>query len=100
MATSARPKNALPAQQQENPGRESPMEPRPKYEGRDYKAPGKAKGVVDLITGGHSGIGRSVAVLCAKESADAAIVYLPNEQSDAEETKRMVEKQCRRIHLR
>jgi hypothetical protein len=99
MATSARPKNALPAQQQENPGRERPMEPRPKYDGRDYKAPGKAKGEVDLITGGDSGIGRSV-VLCAKEGVDVAIVYLPNEQSDAEETKRMVEKQCRRIHLR
>lgn len=44
-----------------------------------------------LITGGDSGIGRSVAVLYAMEGADSAIVYLPGEESDAQETKRLVE---------
>lgn len=46
-----------------------------------------------------SGIGRSVAVLMAREGADITIVYLPEEQEDAEDTKKMVEKEGRTCHL-
>ena len=47
-------------------------------------------------TGGDSGIGRAVAVVCAKEGADVAIAHLPQEQDDADETLRLVEAAGRR----
>ncbi|HEX7121563.1 MAG TPA: SDR family oxidoreductase [Gemmatimonadaceae bacterium] len=87
----AYPKSPQPAQQLEPPGLESELEPRPQYTGGAYRAAGKLEGKAALITGGDSGIGRAVAVLYAKEGADVAIVYLPDEQSDADETRRAVE---------
>lgn len=56
-----------------------------------YQAAGKLAGKKALITGGDSGIGRAVAVLYAMEGADSAIVYLSEEESDAQETKKLVE---------
>jgi len=64
-----------------------------------YKAAGKLQGRKALITGGDSGIGRSVAVLYAMEGAESTIVYLPEERKDAEETKRLVEKKGGKITL-
>src|SRR5947208_5255580 len=82
-----------PAQQQaQRPGREDQMRPRPQAKRAEYKAAGKLAGKAAIITGGDSGIGRAVAVTFAKEGADVAIVYL-NEHKDAEETKKMVEKE-------
>ncbi len=82
-----------PPQHQENqPGIESEMTPLPISGGLKYRGSEKLKGKVALITGGDSGIGRSVAIFFAKEGADIAIVYL-NEDSDAQETKQLVEKE-------
>jgi NAD(P)-dependent dehydrogenase (short-subunit alcohol dehydrogenase family) len=98
-AQSQKSSGKLPPQQQEKPGIESKMTPRPQYKAPEYRAAGKLEGKVALITGGDSGIGRAVAVLYAREGADVAIIYLPAEQPDAEETKREVERAGRRALL-
>ncbi|KAM0346656.1 hypothetical protein ACHAPU_005368 [Fusarium lateritium] len=94
------------AQAQKLPGTEKAMNPTSestklegKHEFHEYRAANKLEGTKALITGGDSGIGRSVAVLFAREGADVTIVYLPEEQEDAEETKRMVEKEGRKCLL-
>lgn len=93
------PKSPMPPQTQPQPGLESKMTPRPEYAAPLYRGSGKLEGKAALITGGDSGIGRAVAVLFAREGADVAIVYLPVEQSDAEETRRAVEQEGRRALL-
>jgi NAD(P)-dependent dehydrogenase (short-subunit alcohol dehydrogenase family) len=86
----------LPAQEQDQqPGLTNEMHPAPQDRMEDYKAAGKLKSKVALITGGDSGIGRAVAIGYAKEGADVAIIYL-NEDEDAETTRRHVEKLGRR----
>lgn len=94
------PKPPFPPQHQERPGLEADMTPRPKYRGSSYRPAGKLEGRIALITGGDSGIGRAVAVLYAREGADVAICYLPEEEKDAAETARAIEdagKRCIRI---
>jgi NAD(P)-dependent dehydrogenase (short-subunit alcohol dehydrogenase family) len=89
----------IPAQSQDQkPALESEMTPQPQYDRESYQGSDKLKGKVALITGGDSGIGRSVAVLYAKEGADVAIVYL-NEHEDAQKTKELVEAQGQRCLL-
>lgn len=95
----ARPKNPLPAQHQKRPGLESKVHPAPQFLAPDYKAAGKLKNKAAVITGGDSGIGRAVAVLFAREGADVALVYLPAERSDAEETARHIEDEGRQALL-
>jgi NAD(P)-dependent dehydrogenase (short-subunit alcohol dehydrogenase family) len=93
------PKPPFPRQQQPKPGLEKEMTPRPEYAGSAYKPAGKLEGRKALVTGGDSGIGRAVAVLFAREGADVAIVYLPEEQADAQETASAVEDAGRRCVL-
>ncbi|MDF3026675.1 MAG: family oxidoreductase [Fluviicola sp.] len=85
-------------QKQEKPGIESEMTPKPEYISKKYKASGKLKNKIAVITGGDSGIGRSIAVHYAHEGADIAIIYL-SENKDAKETKKLVEAQNRKCLL-
>ncbi len=77
------PKPPFPEQRQQPPGLESEIDPAPRWRGERYRPADKLKGLVALITGGDSGIGRSVAYHYAREGADIAIVCLPEESSDA-----------------
>jgi NAD(P)-dependent dehydrogenase (short-subunit alcohol dehydrogenase family) len=92
------PEPPLPQQHLEKPGLEAEMALKPNFHAPDYRGSGKLKGMVALVTGGDSGIGRSVAVLYAREGADVAIVYL-NSHEDAQETKRYVEMEGRQCLL-
>ncbi|MCA1291674.1 SDR family oxidoreductase [Paenibacillus sp. alder61] len=98
MSGNGQSKQTMPPQHQDQqPGIESDMHPRPEYEGT-YLAAGKLRGKVALITGGDSGIGRAVALAYAKEGADLAIVYL-NEHDDANHTKAEIEREGRKCVL-
>lgn len=80
------------------PGYENQLEPEPVYITDDYLGSEKLKGKKALITGGDSGIGRSVAVLFAREGADVIITYLPEEIADAEKTVLEIENEGQKGH--
>lgn len=85
----------FPAQSQPLPGDQHEMKPQPEVIRKNYQGSDKLLNKIALITGGDSGIGRSVAVHFAREGADVAIVYL-EEDKDAEITKNLVEKENRK----
>lgn len=85
-------------QTQEMPGKEHKMDPLPVYIRENYKGSDKLLNKAALITGGDSGIGRSIAVHFAREGADVAIVYL-EEDDDATETQNLVENEGRKCLL-
>lgn len=87
-----------PQHQALQPGTEKKMHPQPEYIRANYKGSGKLDGKVALITGGDSGIGRSVAIHFAKEGANVAIVYL-NENEDAEFTRSLIETEGKKCLL-
>jgi NAD(P)-dependent dehydrogenase (short-subunit alcohol dehydrogenase family) len=101
--------HTVPVTKQSFPGTTEEMpDPKPTHsevpdhtgEGKtSYKAAGKLKGRKALITGGDSGIGSATAILFAKEGADSTIVYLPEEEKDAQGTKKEVEQLGAKCYL-
>jgi NAD(P)-dependent dehydrogenase (short-subunit alcohol dehydrogenase family) len=89
---------SMPEQQQDRPGSEREMNPRPDHGEDSYRGSGKLEGKAAVITGGDSGIGKAVAIAYAREGADVLIVYL-EEDEDAQETARLVEGAGRRCVL-
>lgn len=87
-----------PQHQNQQPGMEYLMNPRPIFENPSYLGNQKLKDRVALITGGDSGIGRAVSIAFAKEGADISIAYL-YEHQDAEETKAIIEQLGRKCLL-
>ena len=93
------PKPPFPKQHQRSPGLESELDPKPRYHAAHYKAAGKLEGKTALVTGGDSGIGRAVAILFAREGANVAVAYLPEEQPDADDTRLAIEAEGRKCLL-
>ncbi|MDR7124734.1 NAD(P)-dependent dehydrogenase (short-subunit alcohol dehydrogenase family) [Pseudorhodobacter sp. 4114] len=88
------PKPPFPEQTQTLPGSFLKMDPRPDHGEQSWRGAGRLNGMVALITGGDSGIGRAVAIAYAREGADIALSYL-DETEDAEDTARII-KDCGR----
>lgn len=85
------------AQPQEWPGLASKMTPLPDHGEKSYKGSGRLAGRKALITGGDSGLGRAAAIAYAREGADVAINYLPQEEADAKEVAELVRKEGRKF---
>jgi len=100
MAAKQQPKKPQrpPQKQSRRPGKQEPMRPQPEAIQPDYRGSGKLKDRVAIVTGGDSGIGRSVAAVFAREGADVAVVYL-DEHEDARATARLVEEAGRKCLL-
>lgn len=94
--TTKHPKPPFERQFQPFPGLASKMIPVPDHGEKSYKGSGRLTGRKALITGGDSGIGRAAAIAYAREGADVAINYLPDEESDAQEVIKLIEEAGRK----
>ncbi|MEU8853657.1 SDR family oxidoreductase [Streptomyces sp. NPDC048556] len=94
--TQLHPRPEFPQQEQEHPGRTGPMDPPPDHGEDSYRGHELLLDRKAVVTGGDSGIGRAVALAFAREGADVLLTFLPEEESEAEETARLVEQAGRR----
>ncbi|BFP57083.1 SDR family oxidoreductase [Streptomyces griseus] len=86
------PRPDFPQQDQAHPGWTGPMDPPPDHGEDSYRGSGLLDGRKAVITGGDSGIGRAVALAFAREGADVVLTHLPEEEKEAQETVRLVER--------
>ena len=89
------PKPPFDKQSQPFPGLAGKMNPKPDHGETTYKGSGRLAGRKALITGGDSGMGRAAAIAYAREGADVAINYLPEEEPDAREVITLIRKEGR-----
>jgi NAD(P)-dependent dehydrogenase (short-subunit alcohol dehydrogenase family) len=82
--------DGFPKQKQPAPGLDAKMQPKPDHGEETYRGSGRLEGRKALVTGADSGIGRAAAIAYAREGADVALSYLPEEQIDAEEVAKYI----------
>ncbi|MCS5507483.1 SDR family oxidoreductase [Curtobacterium flaccumfaciens] len=85
--------------EQQPPGSDQGLTPKADHGEESYRGSGKLTGKRAVITGGDSGIGKAVAIAFAREGADVLISYLPEEEDDAQDTKRWIEEAGRKAVL-
>lgn len=90
------PTPPFPKQPQQMPGLARKMDPVPDHGEESYEGSGRLKGRKALVTGGDSGIGRAAAIAFAREGADVAISYLPEEETDAKQVIELIEAEGRK----
>jgi NAD(P)-dependent dehydrogenase (short-subunit alcohol dehydrogenase family) len=90
------PKPPFKPQQQPSPGLANKMDPIPDHGEKSYRGSGRLAGRKALITGGDSGMGRAAAIAYAREGADVAFGYLPQEESDAKEVVELIRAEGRK----